>query len=327
MPTLRIGTRRSALATTQSEWVAGELRRAIPGLTVELVFITTTGDTSTLVGEVERSSGGGSPPQSSPTSGGVIPQGGLKAMFTKELEEALLNGSIDFAVHSLKDMAATLPPGLMIGAVPQREDPRDAWISKRGVELKDLPKGARIATGAVRRQAQLRHWRSDLKIEPLRGNVDTRLKKLTDSDWDGMVLAMAGLNRLGKQSAATEPIPTDLLLPAVGQGCLAIECRDNRKELIPYLQALNHAPSHLAATAERAFMNRLSGSCQTPLAAFAEINNHALRLCALVASPSGEKVLRNEVTGLPEKAETLGHELAEKLLSQGAKELLGESGT
>lgn len=299
----RIGTRKSVLAQTQSEWVVQELRRALPSLAVEIVFIVTSGD--------RRSQDGVEPAQ-----------GGLKALFTKELDEALLDRRIDLSVHSLKDLAGELPPGISLGAIPKREDARDAWISKKGIALARLPKGARIATGAVRRQAQLLHWRPDLTVLPLRGNVDTRLRKMLEEEWDGLLLAAAGLRRLGLGDRITECVPTDLILPAVGQGCLAVECRDDDAEAKALLERMDHGASRQAATAERALLKTLGGSCQTPIAAYASIQEGTLTLTGAVASLDGKKLVRQERSGAAAEAEALGHALGQALLSAGAAALL-----
>src|SRR5437879_3924826 len=249
MTTLRLGTRKSALAQAQAAWVTARLQSAFPELKVERVLITTTGDSLT----------------SSPA--GDDAKGGLKALFTKEIEEALLENRIDLAVHSMKDMSAELPNGLVIGAVPEREDPRDVWISRDKKPFALLPKDAKVGTGAVRRQAQLKLARPDVQVVPLRGNVDTRLRKLSEGDLDGIILALAGLKRLGRAAEATETLPAESWLPAVGQGCLAIEVRQNDAKTGELLKAPDHQSSHMAALAERAFLKTMGGSCQTPIAA------------------------------------------------------------
>lgn len=301
MPTLRLGTRKSALAQAQANWVADQLRQSQPDFAVELVLITTTGDQH---------------------KGELPAKGGLKAQFTKEIEEALLDKRIDLAVHSLKDMAAELPPGLTIGAVPLREDPRDAWISRTNLPFEMLPRGSKIGTGAVRRQAQLKHLRPDLEFVPIRGNVDTRLRKLQDSGLDGIILALAGLKRLGREREVTEILSTDLLLPAVGQGCLALEYRENDRDVVRATSPLDHPPSHQAALAERAFLKAMGGSCQTPLAAYATLSRGTLSMTGFVSDPFGKKTLRDTVQGTVDQAETLGQRLAEKLLGSGGKALL-----
>jgi hydroxymethylbilane synthase len=303
MPHLRLGTRQSALALAQAQWVTDHLQKSHPALTVERILITTSGD--------ERKSN--EPPKN---------PGGLKALFTKEIEEALLNKRIDLAVHSLKDMTADLPAGLILAAVPEREDPRDAWVSKRGVRFVDLPKGAKVATGAVRRQAQLRHHRPDLDLVPLRGNVDTRLRKLEEENFDGIVLALAGLKRLGRESAATEKLTGEVMLPAIGQGALGIEVRADDAATRKLISAIDHQASHQAALAERAFLRALGGSCQTPIAGFAHVAADRLVLEGLVVAPSGKPYLRAGAEGPITEAEMIGKRLAQMLLAQGADKIL-----
>lgn len=304
MKRLRIGTRRSPLAMNQASAVADYLREIYAELSVELIPYTTTGDQ-----------------RMGPLTAGEEKGGGLKALFTKEIEEALLRNDIDLAVHSLKDMAAEIPAGLAIGAIPEREDARDAWIAKDKKPLSTLPAGAQIATGSVRRQAQLRLWRQDLVIEPLRGNVDTRLRRLKEESWDGIVLAMAGLKRLGRGAEVTEPISPDILLPAVGQGALAIECREDRADLGTLLASLEHGPSRIAITAERAFLKTLGGGCQTPLGAYAEVKGRELHLRGFVSSFTGHKALKRSLMGAARDAEKLGQQLAESLIKDGALKL------
>lgn len=256
------------------------------------------------------------------TAGDDVRGGGLKALFTKEIEEALLDNRIDMAVHSFKDMATELPGGLAIGAVPLREDPRDVWISRDHTSFKDLPKKSRVGTGAVRRQAQLRHLRPDLNLVPLRGNVDTRLRKLQEEALDGIVLALAGLKRLGKEKSITEVLPTEIMLPAVGQGALAIEVRGQNEQLLPYISVLDHPASHTAALAERALLKALGGNCQTPIAAHARVHGDQITLDALVASPNGKSMFRKEAADSVNRAEALGQSLAKTLLTMGADKIL-----
>jgi len=335
MKTLKLGTRKSALAQAQANWTAAQLRKAFPELHVEIVLITTTGD---VVSSSPNASVGdpslsltpmmGSPPV---TAGNDGQKGGLKALFTKEIEEALLDGRIDLAVHSLKDMSAQLPKGLTIGAVPEREDPRDAWISRTNTPFGKIPAAARIGTGAVRRQAQLKHLRPDIELIPIRGNVETRLKKLSLNDeivaLDGIILALAGLKRLGHAQVATEILPIDVLLPAVGQGCLGIQIRDRDPAVLPLMKALDHAPSRAAATAERAFLNTLGGNCQTPIAGHASIESGELTLRGLVISPDGLQRVSAKENGRPFDAEGIGVRLAQKLLEAGADKILKSSET
>jgi hydroxymethylbilane synthase len=324
VPSLRLGTRKSALAQTQSTWVADRLREAFPGLEIEMVLITTSGDVLPSPSPLPEGEGQALP-STGTGEGGRRPgegSGGLKALFTKEIEEALLDRRIDLAVHSLKDMSAELPVGLVIAAIPEREDPRDAWISREGTLFHDLTSEARIATGSVRRQAQIRHLIPGVQVIPLRGNVDTRLRKLHEESYDGMILAAAGLRRLGRQSEITEFISPDRLLPAVGQGCLAIQMRQDDSNVFPYIKGLDHRPSHQAARAERAFLKALGGSCQTPIAAYAQVEWDHLQLDGMVISPDGLRVFRFSTNGDADGAERLGQELGARFLAAGARELL-----
>jgi hydroxymethylbilane synthase len=320
MALLRFGTRQSPLAQAQSRWVADRLTSAFPGTRIELVLIKTSGDKK-VDGETEGHRDGEKiirpvPPSPFP------PVISIKATFTKELEDALLGGRIDFAVHSLKDVAVHLPAGLVLGAFPEREDPRDVWISKNKIPFHKLPSGARVATGALRRQAQLRHARPDLEFVPLRGNVETRLRKLEGENIDGIVLALAGLKRLGLDHAATEIFSEDVLLPAAGQGCLAIEAREDRPQFTPFLQALDHAPTRAAVLCERAFLRTVGGGCQTPIGAYARCDGERITLAAAVCSPDGKNKLQERMQGPISEGEALGERLAKRLLDQGAGELL-----
>jgi len=297
---LRLGTRRSLLAQTQSAWVARQLLSRIPDLEIETILITTSGDRGIMTDDTSS----------------------LKAMFTKELEEALLDQRIDFAVHSMKDMPAEVPAGLMIGAVPEREDPRDVLISTRGMLLANLPTAARIGTSAVRRVAQLSHIRPDLVFLPIRGNVDTRLKRLQEGSLDAMVLAMAGLKRLGKTDAITEVFSTDYFLPAIGQGALAIEIREHDPNTATLVGLLNNHETATCVDAERSFMHAMNGSCQTPIAGYARIENGKLILNGAVLDRAGKRQLRREVRGETWEAQAVGSQLAGLLYAAGANELL-----
>ena len=261
----------------------------------------------------------GSPPK---TAGNDEQKGGLKALFTKEIEEALLDNRIDLAVHSLKDMSSELPKGLILGAVPEREDPRDVWISKTKQPFRALSGGVRIGTGAVRRQAQLKRLLPSAELIVLRGNVDTRLRKLAEGELDGIVLALAGLKRLGHAQTVTEILSIDTLLPAIGQGCLGIQIRDRDSVVLPLMKALDHAPSHAAAKAERAFLEKLGGGCQTPIAGHASIESGELILKGLVISPDGQHLVSAKESGRPFDAEGIGERLAQKLLEAGADKIL-----
>jgi len=321
MRTLRLGTRKSALAQAQANWTAAALRTAFPDLPVEIVLITTSGDTLSSSPAATGRGSMDSPPETAGNDD-VTQSSNLKALFTKEIEEALLDHRIDLAVHSLKDMSAELPKGLAIGAVPEREDPRDVWISRTKTPFGKIPAGVRIGTGAVRRQAQLKHLLPSAELVAIRGNVDTRLRKLKEGELDGLILALAGLKRLGLEDAATEILPVDLLLPAVGQGCLGIQIRDRDCAVLPFVKALDHAPSHAAAMAERAFLKELGGSCQTPIAGHASIEAGELTMKGLVISPDGQHRVSAKENGRPFDAAGIGERLARKLLEAGADKIL-----
>ena len=300
---LRIGTRGSQLALSQANWVKEKLVKAHPDLSVMLIKIKTTGDKI----------------QDAP-----LAKIGGKGLFVKEIEEALIHRRIDLAVHSIKDVPTELPEGLHLSAITKREDPRDVFISRDGKILKDLPQNAKIGTSSLRRQAQLLRFRNDLELLPLRGNLDTRLKKLKTMNLDGIVLAFAGVKRLGLEERITEIIPTEISLPAIGQGALGIETRQDDKEVEGRIQFLNHKNSWIAVSAERAFLKKLEGGCQVPIAAFAQIIGKSLQIDGLVGTIDGKRFIRHHIVGPIEKAESLGSELAEILLEKGAKEILDE---
>ncbi len=300
---LRIGTRGSQLALYQANWVREGLIHAHPHLKVTLIKIKTTGDKI----------------QDAP----LIKIGG-KGLFVKEIEEALIERRIDLAVHSIKDVPAELPKGLHLSAITKREDPRDVLISKDGTLLKDLPPGAKIGTSSLRRQAQLLHFRSDFKLVPLRGNLDTRLKKLKTMDLDGVILAYAGVKRLGLEDKITEILSTEICLPAIGQGALGIETRMDDEDVEQSIRFLGDPSSAIAISAERAFLKKLEGGCQVPIAAFGQINGITLQIDGMVGTVDGKRLIRHRVEGPMEKAEELGTKLAELLLSKGAREILEE---
>lgn len=251
-----------------------------------------------------------------------LAQVGGKGLFTKEIEEALLNGSIDLAVHSLKDMPTALPDGLILSAIPEREDPRDAWIGK---PLSDLHAGARIGTSSLRRAAQLHAMNRGFVIENLRGNVDTRLRKLDEGQYDAILLAAAGLRRLGLADRIDVMLDPELMCPAVGQGALAIETRDDNGIGRVFAEKLEHPPTRLAVTAERALLATLEGGCQVPIGAHAEVSGSDIDLRAIVASPDGKTMIRDRMTGTDPVA--LGKSLGERLLASGAREILGSGAT
>ncbi len=300
---LRIGTRGSQLALYQANWVKDRLTQAHPGLQVSLIKIKTTGD---KILDAPLAKVGG------------------KGLFVKEIEDALLEKRIDLAVHSIKDVTTEFPEGLHLSAITKREDPRDVFISKDGTLLMDLRQRAKIGTSSLRRQAQILHLRKDFEMIPLRGNVNTRLKKLETTDLDGIILALAGVRRLGFEERVTEIIPLDLSLPAIGQGALGIETRIEDGELEEKLRFLNDPASFTAISGERTFLKRLQGGCQVPIAAYGQITGSTLRIDGLVGTIDGKRLIRGGVEGDPEKAEALGLALAEDLLSKGAKEILDE---
>ncbi len=300
---LRLGTRGSALALAQSRQMADRMRLENPGLEVEEVIIKTRGD------EIIDS---------------PLHEVGGKGLFVKEIEDALLDGRIDAAVHSLKDLPGELPEGLALGAIPEREAPWDVFVSRRGESIRGIPPGSRIGTSSLRRQAQLRRFRRDLEIVDLRGNVDTRLRKVAEGEVEGAILAAAGLNRLGLGERATESLAPELMLPAPGQGALGIEVREGDREAMALLAPLDHFPTRQAAEAERRVMERLEGGCQVPLGAFAEFRGRVLRVRGLVASLDGQRIAEAEAEGPPEEAAEVGLRVAERLLESGGEEILAE---
>jgi len=298
---LVIATRKSKLALWQAEHVAALLRRAHPRLSVELLPMSTKGDRI-----LDRS----------------LAAIGGKGLFIKELELAIEDGRAHLAVHSMKDMPAELPDGLMLAAMLPRADPRDALVARGARSLAELPRGARLGTSSLRRKAQLLAARPDLKIAELRGNIDTRLKRLDDGELDAMVLAAAGLSRLGLEARIGALLEPDVSLPAVGQGVIGIECRTDDAAVREAVQALEDPAARAAVSAERAFARRLGGSCQSPIAAFAELDSGRLTLRGLVAEPDGSRIIRDTIAGPIAEAETLGDRLADRVLAAGARELL-----
>ena len=298
-----IGTRGSALATTQTGWVISRLTDAHPGLDVQRQIITTTGDRRT-----DR----------------PLPEIGGKGLFTAELESALLEGEIDAAVHSMKDLPTEMPAGLCIGAIPVRETPFDALISADGSALKDLPDGAKVGTSSRRRQAQLLRARPDLRIESIRGNLDTRIRKLHEDDWDAIIAAAAGLARLGRLDEATEILTPDKMLPAVAQGALAIQTRAGDDAMAAVLSAIHDEHTARGVGAERAFLHALGGGCHVPIAGLAEVasGKDTLALRGLVSALDGRREVRGSRTG--DSPDEVGRGLAQELLDKGAAELLAE---
>lgn len=298
---LILGSRGSKLALWQAHYVQTALERA-HGVEVRIETIRTTGDrmTTAPVGSV----------------------GGTKALFTKEIEEALQARRIDLAVHSLKDMPVELPAGLALGAIPAREDARDAFIARHGERWNALPAGARVGTSSLRRQVQLRRLRRDWVLEPLRGNLDTRLRKLDEGGYDAIVVALAGLKRMGWADRATQIFTAEEMIPAIGQGALAIEVRADDTELQARLNSLRDEDTEAATRAERAFLKRLGGGCQVPLAAHAQVKRERLCLVGVVVSVDGERAVHGAEEGAADDAEAIGQTLAEKLLREGADEIL-----
>jgi hydroxymethylbilane synthase len=301
--TLRLGTRGSPLALAQSREVTAALEAAHPGLRVDLTVIRTSGD---RIRDVPLAKVGG------------------KGLFVKEIEDALLQGRIELAVHSMKDLPALLPPGLTLGAITAREEGADVLVAREARSLDGLPPGARVGTSSLRRQAQLLHRRPDLCMVPLRGNVDTRLRKLAEGTLDAIVIAAAGLKRLGIKPAGAIPLPLDVSLPAPGQGALGLEIRADDGATAAVVAVLEDRASRIAVTAERAFLRRLGGSCQVPIAAYGTVRGDLLTLTGLVASPDGKALVRDTLPGAAREAESLGTALAERLLAQGADRILRE---
>ncbi len=298
---LRIGTRASLLAVTQSTWVKTQIENAHPRTRVELVKISTKGD---RILDVPLAKVGG------------------KGLFVKEIEDALLAGEVDLAVHSMKDVPTELPAGLHIGIIPVRETAQDAFLSVRYASLDAMPQGATIGTSSLRRRSQLAALRPDFNIVDLRGNIDTRLRKLDDGLFDAIILAGAGLNRLGLKQRITTLLDSAQMLPAISQGSLGIELRRDDKELLAGLQFLHHQQSAITVAAERAFLLRLEGGCQVPIAAHATLSGTTVHLTGLIASVDGRELIKDTTTGPAEQAALLGTALAETLLARGGKVLL-----
>lgn len=301
--TVRIATRKSPLALWQAEHVRTRLQQIEPGLAVELVTMTTQGD-KVLDSPLAKIGG--------------------KGLFVKELEQGMLDGRADIAVHSMKDVPAELPDGLEIGAILEREDPRDAFVSNNVANIDALEHGAVVGTSSLRRQCQLRARRPDLEIRDLRGNVNTRLAKLDNDDYAAIVLACAGLKRLGMQDRITSSLPAETMLPAIAQGVIGIECRTGDTRILKLIGQLNDTPTLHRTLAERGMNARLAGGCQAPVAGYSEIDGDVLHLRGLVGRPDGSDMIHGEITGPVADAAMLGEQLAEELLSRGAKTILDE---
>ncbi|MFH1146671.1 MAG: hydroxymethylbilane synthase [Pseudomonadota bacterium] len=298
---IRIGTRGSALALTQATWVKDQIEAGLPGSRATLIKITTKGD---KILDVPLANVGG------------------KGLFVKEIEDALVRKEIDLAVHSMKDVPTDLPSELDIGIVTLREDPRDVFISGDGRKLGDLPSGARIGTSSLRRKAQLLAFRKDLEVVSIRGNLDTRLRKVTTESLAGVIVAAAGLNRMSLEARITEFLPVEIMLPAIGQGALGMEVRRDDGEFLESIFFLNHSETALALRAERAYLKRLEGGCQVPVGAYAKVDGKELILHGIVADPDGTLLFRKMAAGSVSEAEKLGISLAEEILDMGAREVL-----
>jgi hydroxymethylbilane synthase len=299
-----IGSRGSELALWQANHVKALLEDAFADNAFEIKIIQTTGDKMLDV---------------------ALSKIGDKGLFTRQIETELLSGSIDLAVHSLKDLQTEQPDGLTIGAVCKREAPNDVFISKNGVPLKELPHGARVATGSLRRRSQLMHFRPDLNVVEIRGNVPTRLRKFDESDVDGMILAFAGVHRLGFDERISELIGVEIMLPAVGQGAVAVEVRNSDEEVHKVVRALEDRETRYCITAERAFLRKLEGGCQVPIGGHAVFDSGQITLQGYVGSLDGTAAFRDSAVGEADKADELGHQLAERLISVGAADLLAEA--
>jgi hydroxymethylbilane synthase len=303
---IRIGSRKSQLALVQTHWVQVELQKAFPNRQFEVHTMSTQGDKILDV---------------------ALAKIGDKGLFTKELEVGMLNREVDFAVHSLKDLPTNLPTGLMLGCVTEREDPADAMVihaQHQGKTLQELPAGSIVGTSSLRRLAQLRHHFPHLAFKDIRGNLNTRLAKLDAGEYDAIILAVAGLQRLGMADRIHQGLPPEISLHAVGQGALGIECRVGDSEVLDIIKALEHTATAQRCYAERAFLRELEGGCQVPIGVNTVLEGGMLTLTGMVASLDGQRLIKDSVSGLAEEAETLGLDLAQKLRSQGAGEILQE---
>ncbi|WP_457567546.1 hydroxymethylbilane synthase [Desulfurobacterium sp.] len=299
---IRIGTRKSKLALWQSEWVKAQIQKTYPEVEVELVKIVTKGDK---------------------ILDAPLAKIGDKGLFTKEIEDAMLKGEVDIAVHSLKDVPGILPEGLKLIAFSRREDPRDAFLSNGRFTFQTLPEGAKIGTSSLRRKAQLKRLRPDLQIEDLRGNVDTRIRKLKEGMYDAIILAAAGVKRLGFEDEIDEILSPDIMIPSVSQGILGIEGRESDPEIEHIVKtAINDRNSELAATVERSFLKTVEGGCQVPMGCYAEVKENGLYVRAFIASLDGATFLKEEGLFAGEKPQIIGEKLAKKLLERGGKEIL-----
>ena len=298
---IRIGTRGSKLALWQANFIKSEIERLCPDFNVKLKIIKTTGDRIT-----DR----------------PLAMIGGKGLFVKEIETALLNNDIDIAVHSMKDMPGELPEGLVIGAIPKRENPFDVLISKNNYLLTDYEKGAKIGTSSLRRASQIKHIRPDVTIVSIRGNLDTRIKKLKSGEYDAIVLAAAGLIRLDQKNEITQYLDETIMLPAVGQGALCIETRENDDDIASIMKKLDHPDTRICVTGERAFLKQIEGSCHIPVACFGKITGNDVVLTAVVASVNGKKLIKEQIISPVDKVENSGRILADKILEKGGRKIL-----
>lgn len=304
--TVTIGSRKSQLALVQTYWVQEELQKAFPDVQFDVKTMSTQGDKILDV---------------------ALSKIGDKGLFTKELEVSMINKEIDFAVHSLKDLPTKLPDGLMLGCVSERVDPADALVVNQkfsDYQLENLPEGTIIGTSSLRRLAQLRHHFPHLQFKDVRGNVNTRLAKLDAGEYDGIILAVAGLRRLGMADRIHQVIPSEISLHAVGQGALGIECREGDQDIIKIIKALEHEPTRDRALAERSFLRELEGGCQVPIGVNTNVEGDTLTLIGMVASLDGQQLIKDQVSGSRSNAEQLGRDLATALKGQGAGEILAK---
>ena len=298
---IKIGTRGSKLALTQADFVAETIKKIMPEAVIEIRIIKTSGD---IMQDISLLKIGG------------------KGVFVKEIEDALLSSAVDLAVHSMKDVPTEIPDGLEFAAILQREDARDILVSRNNRKIEQMPKGAKIGTGSLRRSAQLLDILPDAVIVPLRGNLDTRLRKIETEKLDGVIVAAAGMKRMGFVQRITQFLPVELMLPAVGQGALGLEVRTGDNELKKILAKINHAPTNTEIAAERSFLRYLGGGCRLPIAALGKLEGDKLSLEGLVASPQGSGIIRDKVKGTIFEAEELGKKLAEMILERGGKKFL-----
>ncbi len=298
---IRIGTRGSKLALWQANWVKSQIKKNFTKAQVEIIKIKTTGDKI-----LDR----------------PLAMVGGKGLFVKEIEKELFDNGIDLAVHSMKDMPGDMPEGLCIGAIPVRENPFDVLISRKNFCLDELEAGSKIGTSSLRRSSQIRHIRPDLEIVSIRGNLDTRLAKLDSGEFDAILLAAAGIIRLGLKDRITQYLDEDLMLPAVGQGALCIQTRQDDKDIQPILEVLDNLETKIPVIGERAFLRRLEGSCHVPVACFGKLENNEVILTGLVASEDGKQIIKETISGNLDSVETIGIELADLLLDKGAKKIL-----